>query len=70
MPVEVADALAAVREVFPEVDTVVFTSNAKWLYFDSETGDSPAFAGLIDVGILEDAADAVDNFPAVYQLQP
>jgi hypothetical protein len=57
-PAEVTKALNHVRSVFPQVTSVRYDDEGRWLFTDSH-GDAPAFNGKIDIGILEDAADAV-----------
>ena len=65
IPAAVVKALNHVRSVFPNVNHVAYCADGRWLYMD-ENGNMPAFNGLIDVGILEDAADALDSFPAIF----
>jgi len=70
MPRKVLKALNHVRKFFPDVMMVVFNSAGRWQYL-TEDFNAPTFSDKIDVGILEDAANAVDNsiigFPAVFE---
>lgn len=64
-PSQVRRALDHVRSYFPDVTHVIYTREVKWLYM-SDDGVMPDFNGKIDIGLLEDAADAVSEFPAVF----
>lgn len=70
IPIEVLTALNHVRKLFPDIMMVVFNSAGRWQYL-TEDYHAPKFPACIDVGILEDAANAVDNsiigFPAVFE---
>lgn len=66
MPPQVRFALAHVREHFPKVSMVVFSSDGRWQYM-SRDFDAPVFKKKIDVGILEDAVDSVEELPAVFE---
>lgn len=65
MPPEVRKALAHVREHFPEVVQVFYGVDHRWLFCD-EAFEAPNFGDQLDIGILEDAADAVPTLPAAY----
>lgn len=54
---KIANAFASVREHYPLVVQVFFGADGRWLYMDDDM-EAPAFNDKIDVGILEDAADA------------
>lgn len=64
---EIITALNHVRSVFPQVDIVIFTKEIQWLYLSS-SGYVPKFDERIDISILEQAADSIDDFPAIYQI--
>jgi hypothetical protein len=68
VPAAVIRSLDHVRSIFPEVTHVVFTRECKWLYMSDE-GEMPEFKGQVNVGILEDACDAVVSFPCVFCVQ-
>ena len=68
MTKEVKKALKHVRQYHPEVDTVIFLKDCRWLYLDSENGYFPSFTDEIDASILEKAIDSVDDLPAIFQL--
>jgi hypothetical protein len=65
IPAPVVVALDHVRSRFPDVTHVVYTREGRWLYMSDE-GEMPVFNGSLDVGILEDACDAVESLPAVF----
>ncbi len=67
VPMAVKAALCHVREHHPEVTQVTFDGDLRWCY-GNEQGDIPAFRDAIDVGLLEDAADAVPEWPVTYTL--
>jgi hypothetical protein len=58
-------AMVHVRSFFPNVDTVLFGTDARWLFME---GIEPvSFHGKdINVSILEDAIDSVDILPSVF----
>lgn len=61
-------AIDAVRKYHPDVDQVFFGWDGRWLYCD-EHFEAPTFSDEIDIGVLEDASDAVANdcgFPAAF----
>lgn len=66
-------ALRHIHELFPEVTQVFYGANGRWLFCD-EDFEAPDFGeapGKVDIGLLEDAADAADNdegFPCAYRL--
>lgn len=70
IPPKVKTALDHVRKAHPEVSLVVFKCDGRWLYMDDDF-NAPCFKENIDTGILEDAANEVDNtigFPAVFEI--
>lgn len=69
IPFEVCVALDHVRSHYPEVVMVVFNREGRWQYMSSDF-DAPTFGPEIDVGILEDAANAVSDLPAVFDISP
>ena len=68
MTKEALEALEHVKQYHPEVDTVLFLKDGRWLYLDSENEYFPSFADEIDASILEKAIDSVDDLPAIFQL--
>ena len=66
-------ALRHVNGVFPEVTKVFFGADVRWMYCNQDF-EAPNFdeaPGKVDIGLLEDAADAADNdigFPCAYRL--
>jgi hypothetical protein len=67
---KVQAALRHVNYLFPEVIQVFFGADGRWLYC-GEDFEALNFDGKVDVGLLEDAADAAgdDNgFPCAYRL--
>ena len=65
-PAEVIKAHSYVKIYHPDVIGVVYTSDTRWHFYNSDF-EMPAFGEFIDVGILEDAADSVKEFPAVFE---
>lgn len=65
MPRAVCKAFVHVRKFFPSVTQVFYGVDGRWLFCE-EAFESPTFGDEIDVGILEDAADAVDGLPAAF----
>lgn len=69
-PPVVLKALRHVRAHIPDVDRVVFWGDGRW-EFMTDNLSSPTFLGLIDISLLEDAANAVgDGYPHAFQLPP
>jgi hypothetical protein len=67
---EVQAALVHVRQHFPEVTTVFYGCDGRWLFTSDDAAESPSFEGVdIDVGLLEDAADSVDELPAAFRVE-
>lgn len=66
-PIAVQTAFAHVRALFPDVTSVSYDEELHWL-FETAAGDAPSFDGAVDVGLLEDAADALDEFPVKFTL--
>lgn len=70
---KVQAALRHVHSVFPEVTQVFYGADGRWL-FCNEDFDAPNFKEApvnVDIGLLEDAADAADSqngFPCAYRL--
>ncbi|WP_051516941.1 hypothetical protein [Herbaspirillum sp. RV1423] len=70
---KVQAALRHVHGVFPTVTQVFYGNNGRWL-FCNEDLDCPSFdeaPGMVDVGLLEDAADAAEKdkgLPCAYRL--
>lgn len=64
---KVQEALRHVANLFPEVTQVFYGTDARWL-FCGETFEAPDFQGAVDVGLLEDAADTVEQLPAAFRL--
>jgi len=67
-PPAVTRALDHVRARYPDVTHVAYDREGRWFYF-GDNHDAPKFRGDVDVGLLEDAADAVANstgFPAIF----
>lgn len=69
---KVQAALRHVNSVYPEVTQVFYGADGCWLFCDEEF-EAPNFKipGQIDIGLLEDAADAADadkGFPCAYRL--
>ena len=60
-------ALEHVRSLYPFVVMVVYSSDGRWQYMN-DGFDSPVFDDRVDVGILEDASDAVTELPAVFEI--
>jgi hypothetical protein len=69
MTYELRDAIAHVKKFHPTVSIVIFSSDGRWQYMD-EDFQGFKFDNRIDVGILEAAADSIDNqfgFPFIHQ---
>lgn len=64
-PPEVSRALDHVRSRFPEVTHLVITREAHWIFMTDE-GNAPGFDREIDQEVIEAAADAVADVPAVF----
>ena len=70
-PVEVQKAFEHVRSFFPDVISVEFDKDCRWLYSTSDDAAILSFGDVaIDQEILEDAADAQYNIavPVTYVL--
>lgn len=68
MPDAVKAALDHVRANYPDVTQVFFDTDGRWL-FCGEAFQAPDFDEKdIDIGLLEDAADAVAFLPAAFSL--
>jgi hypothetical protein len=68
VPEPIRKALEHVRSYHPDVTQVVFFRDSRWLYFTDDLL-SPQFGPEIDVGVLEDAADAVPELPMAYAVR-
>lgn len=72
-PKKVKIALEHVRKFYPDVVQVFYGIDGRWLFMDADM-QAPSFnkylgiRGKIDVGILEDAADSVENVPAAFAI--
>lgn len=66
IPQPILKALKHVRFNHPTVCMVVFNSDGQWQYM-SDDFKSPVFGKEIIQSVIEAAADAVPQFPAVYQ---
>lgn len=63
---QVIAALNHVRQFLPEVTQVLYGADQRWMYL-TDDGEVPGFAGYaIDAGLLEDAADSLNFFPAAF----
>jgi len=64
-------ALRHVHEQFPQVSQVFYGIDGRWMFCD-EDFHAPDFEGaMIDIGILEDAADAAgddEGFPCAFRM--
>lgn len=69
IPAPVLKALAHVRKTFPRVSLVTFNRDTRWHYMTADFDSPGDFGDSIDTGILEDAQSAVENFPAVFQIE-
>lgn len=67
MPTKAKEALQHVASHHPEVHSVVYGPDGRWLYF-GDAFESPTFGDEIDIGLLEDAADSLDDLPAVFTI--
>lgn len=64
---EVKAALKHVRLHHPEVTQVFYGVDCRWL-FCGEAFEAPTFGSEIDVGLLEDAADSLNEFPCAFSI--
>lgn len=68
---KIKKAMEHVRQYYPEVEIVVFNKEGRWQYMDGDF-NSPKFDDkvdhLVDVGLLEEAANSVETCPFVYQI--
>lgn len=63
---EVQAAFAEVQAVFPDLKSVTYGEDLRWRYL-LESGEQPAFPkGLIDIHLLELAADSLKSVPVTY----
>lgn len=67
-PIQVIKALEHVKSVFPSVTQVSYDDACRWVY-RTDSGFPPMFTDDIDIGILNEAADAVYNIavPVLYK---
>ena len=68
VPNAVVTAFRHVQGIFPQVTKVTYQTDARWM-FASADGEAPDFGGAVDVGLLEDAADAVESVPVTFTLK-
>ena len=67
MTEQVVKAFNHVKQSFPQLSMVIFTSDIRGHYLDAQ-GYPLNFAGKdIDVSILEEAIDSINKFPCIYQ---
>lgn len=64
----VQQALQHVNKHHPEVTLVFYGTDMRWFYCD-EAFEAPDFGDEIDIGLLEDAVDSVEAFPAAFALE-
>lgn len=72
LPEKIRLAFEEVRKHRPQVCMVMFTAAGRWVFMD-EDHDIPAFKGLVDVSILEDAVDCAaedKGLPCAYDYEP
>lgn len=67
MTEEVKAAMDHVREHFPEVTHVLFMTNQRWLYI-TEDGEMPDFENVVNLCLLQLAADSVPYLPIAYAI--
>lgn len=65
--VAVIKAFRNVLEHHPDVTSVRYDDDYRWLFLNSD-GTAPEFTN-VDVGLLEDAADSIDMVPVTFTLQ-
>lgn len=63
---EVIRAFNHVKEHYPQVVGVAFSTQGMWFYYD-ESFSGPTFNQNIDVNILNDALDSLKNLPFIYE---
>lgn len=64
---EIKKAFDHVRAHHPATTLVVFNKYGQWRYMN-DNFVPPVFGDEIDSGILENAADSVESFPAVFHI--
>lgn len=67
-PKAVKVALRHVIEHYPNVVGVLFYPHGEWHYFTADIDEKITFDNRIDVGILEEAADSLSGFPAMFDI--
>lgn len=67
-PREVILAMAHVRRHHPDVDRVVYDLDGRWEYTAGGQGLSKPWDALIDVDLLQDGADVLPGYPAVFMV--
>lgn len=60
-------ALEEVCRYHPEVVQVFYGVDTRWQFMDIDF-NATVFDKQLDIGILEDAQDAVTNFPAAFSI--
>lgn len=65
----VLKALQHVAEIHPSVTQVFYDEYLRWCYCD-DNFIPVQFTGEEDIGLLEDAADQVMNYPCMFRLEP
>lgn len=66
MTPQLKKAFDHVKEHHPTLSIVIFDKNGAWQYMD-ENFESFKFNNMIDVSILEEAADSIIKVPFIYQ---
>lgn len=67
VPSAVKIAFEHVKALHPNVTQAVFDKDLCWIYSDS-AGNAPSFTSVVNLGLLEDAADALETFPVTFIL--
>lgn len=65
---KVKAALDEVRKYHPEVTMVAYNIYGNWNFTDSEFNSPEKWDQRIDVGVLEDAMESMEKFPAIFSL--
>lgn len=68
VPDAVVKAFRHVQKHHPDVVSVRYGQDLRWIFKNSD-GTAPDFSPLVDVGILEDAADSIVSAPVIFTLQ-
>ena len=67
-PDAVVKAFNHVKSYIRETEYVIYDGVFKWLYADSEMKGVDFKQYPIDISLLEDAADSLENVPAIFQV--